>query len=581
MASSARSRDGLTRNTHLMSLGIWGNVRAMQSETRRILYTRRLIACVAGLLWAMAFPNGRVAGFAWIAPGLLLASAAGASPREAFRCGYLAGTVHYLTGLYWLLYMPVPFYPILGWLSLALFLALYPALWTWICWKLWPRRPETALANSEEKGAPGLVVFRLLDGVNWVARTRWAMLCAAGWVSWEMIQARLFSGFPWNLLGASQQSMTLLPQLGAQTGVYGISFLCVWTSVCLFLTGLLLLASAGKRVPWQREIALPLLVVLTLCAKGWTEIMRPAPPSRLFRIALIQPSIPQTMIWNEADGAARFDKLLSMSREALKSKPDLLVWPEAGVPYPIRYDTETRDRTAQLLSGTSTWLCLGSDDVTFGVEPDGQRFTNAHNSAFLMSPDGRLTQSYAKRQLVIFGEYIPLVKWLPFLKYVTPIGSGFTAGKERVAFEIPDRKVRFAPLICFEDMFAVAARDQAQGDLDFLLNLTNDGWFGRSAQQWQHLQNASMRAIETGLPLVRCANNGITGWVDPQGRVRDAGFAEPEGAYGVGIKIIDLPIPHTRPPHTAYRRHGDLFGWICVAWFAIGLVRLRKQIQPG
>ncbi len=538
------------------------------TEKRQIRYLRRLVAGLAGLLWAMAFPNWGVAGLAWIAPGLLLGTAAGASPREAFRCGYIAGVVHYLTGLHWLLHMPVPFYPILGWLALGLFLSLYPALWTWACWKLWPLgKAETDLPKPDQGWLGKLQA--LLQGVAWFDRLRWAFLCAAVWVTWEMVQARLFSGFPWNLLGASQQPMGLITQVAAETGVYGISFLVVWTSVSLLLSALMLLSSPGKKIGWQREMALPFLVVIVLSAKGYIQILLPSPPSRLVRIAMIQPGFSQTMIWNERESARRFETLLSMSREALKQNPDLLVWPEAGVPYPIRYDAETFDATTRLLKGSITWLCLGSDDIQIVTAADGRQSTNIHNSAFLLSPEGKLTQNYAKRQLVIFGEYVPLVKWLPFLKLFTPISGGFTPGEQRVAFELPRKDLRFSPLICFEDMFAGVVRDQAQEDVQFLLNLTNDGWFGQSAQQWQHTANASLRAIENGLPLVRCSNNGITCWVESKGRILDAGFPAPEGAYGKGIKVIDLPIPLQSGPRTFYRRNGDVFGWICVAWVCL------------
>ena len=256
-------------------------------------------------------------------------------------------------------------------------------------------------------------------------------------------------------------------------------------------------------------------------------------------------------------------------------------WPEATVPFPIQYDPVVRQAIRELLEGSSTWLVLGSDDVVLGESPDGESRTNFYNSAFLLNPSGEIVERYAKRQLVIFGEYIPLVRWLPFMKFFTPIGGGFTSGDRRVGFSLSGMDARFAPLICFEDMFSRVVRYQTQQDLDFLLNITNDGWFGESAQQWQHAASASFRAIENGLPLVRCSNNGITCWIDSQGRMSDPRVGPKATPYSEGIQHIVVPLSRTAAKEwTFYRRYGDVFGWGCVA--AVGLMLLNsKRNVPG
>lgn len=418
---------------------------------------RHVLAAVAGALWALAFPNATVAGLAWVAPGLLLLSAVGTDGRTCFRLGYTAGVVHYLTGLYWLVLMPVTFFPILGWLSLGLFLSLYPALWTWLCWRCFPGR------TADDTGS------LLAAGPEWVGRTSWAerlgwtLFTALAWVTWEMIQARLFTGFPWNLLGASQAPMLLVTQMASFTGVYGISFLLVWASSSLLMAALCLLHQPNRRSAWQREMALPFLVVVTVCIFGWFQVISPRKPGTSLHLALVQPSIPQTVIWDDRESDSRFNKILALSRTALERKPDLLVWPEGAVPYPVRYDSMQHAAITNLLAGSQTWLALGSDDVGLTTSSEGARRTNYYNSAFLLSPSGAIEGSYAKRQLVIFGEYVPLVRWLPFLRWFTPITGGFTEGDRRVAFTLPEKKLRFAPLICFEDMFAMVVHDQAPG----------------------------------------------------------------------------------------------------------------------
>ena len=421
---------------------------------------------------------------------------------------------------------------------------------------------------------------------TWRQRMRWSLLCGAAWVTWEMIQSRLLSGFPWYLLGASQQPLSILTHLADRTGVYGISFLVVWTSVCLMLALVLLFAEPGKRLRWQAHALPPFVVILALCSFGWTRLLTVTEPTGSLRVALVQPSFPQTMVWDEGQSAHRFERLLALSRKAMESKPDLLVWPEAALPYPLRYDVQASDAITNLLTGHNTWLCLASDDIVFSQDSSGASHTNIYNSAFLLNPRGQITATYAKRRLVIFGEYVPLLDWLPFLRYFTPISGGFSPGEKRVSFEIPDRGVRFAPLICFEDVFAGAVRDQAQEDVSFLLNMTNDGGFGESAQQWQHVQNASMRAIETGMPLLRCANNGVTCWVESHGQLRDVGVGSRSGTvnsprdqiYGEGYRVIDVPLADNSSHRwTVYRRLGDVFGWTMVGI----LVLASAQKQRG
>jgi apolipoprotein N-acyltransferase len=217
--------------------------------------------------------------------------------------------------------------------------------------------------------------------------------------------------------------------------------------------------------------------------------------------------------------------------------------------------------------------------------------TNYFNSAFLMNPDGRLANIYHKRQLVIFGEYVPFTRWLPFLKWFTPIEGGWTPGDKAGRFEIerrgeaadepnvivldandgsrgrsPHQPVVISPLICFEDVFPGTVRDATDDDTDFLVNLTNDGWFGDSAAQWQHTAAAVFRAVENGRPLVRCANNGVTCWIDVHGRIRQLLADHTGDVHGPGALTVEIPLRPAaeKPVATFYHRHGDWFGWACV-----------------
>jgi len=591
----------------------------LTSFLRELFWRSGYLAAIgAGLLLTAAFPKIGVAGFAWIAPALLMAAAQGKGGGDAFRVGYVAGLAHFLTSLYWLLLMPVVGLPILAWLALSAYLALYPAVWTWIVtrWcepkEFGLRRQVGALEGGDMSphstaGSPGVWPHQ-----TWSGRTLWSLGGAAVWVALEMVRARLLGGFPWNFIGVSQFKMIPLIQIASVTGGYGVSFLVVWLSLALYSATRLILRQPNTRLFWQAEIILPFVTVVALFVFGFARLSAENPPGPALRVTLVQPGIPQTLIWNPAEDARRFRELLAQSAKALlesgnnpltrrtdtlspaggergasgTSPSDLLLWPESAVPETDEATCLTISRFAQ---SNHVWIILNAEDAKYLSDT-----TNYFNAAYLVGPDGRWLQVYHKRKLVIFGEYVPLAHWLPFLKYLTPITGGWTPGDKAVQFQLrvespPSRvenrqndntlsvslgeTIKTSPLICFEDVFPGLARDAASNDVDFLVNLTNDGWFRQSAEQWQHMANAVFRAVENGLPLVRCANNGITCWIDANGRVRETLRDKSGSVYGVGALTVEIPVTDRREP-TFYHRHGDWFGWGCVVW--AGLLAIRR-----
>jgi apolipoprotein N-acyltransferase len=553
---------------------------------------RLVLAALAGLLLASAFPKIGVAGFAWVAPGAMLAVAIGAPGRQAFRLGYVAGLAHYLTTLYWLLNIPVmKLAPISAWLALSGFLALYPALWVWLCWRMYPIKAGQASSLSPGDNPPGralsgagvdwkLALVSALEhflAASWAQRVMWALSCAALWVTWEMVQARLFTGFPWNYLGASQYQMLPVIQIASFTGVYGVSFLAAWFGVSLIGAAAVVLRRSQSPRRWMGEIVLPLLAAGGVAVHGIGQFARSHTPRPTLGIALMQPSIPQRMIWSPEENSKRFDQLLQLSERALTmapgstNKPALLVWPEAATPGFVRWDTNLHNAVANLARRHQVWLVLGADDA---APRAGDPFAHdVFNASFLIGPDGEFRATYRKRRLVIFGEYLPFVRWLPFLERWTGMGS-FASGPGPAPFRAPELNLKTSVLICFEDVFPHGVREYVEDDTDFLLNLTNNGWFGESAAQWQHAANAVFRAVENGVPLVRCSNNGITCWVTPQGRMREPYLPGTTDAYGAGFKVVEVPLlGGTRRERTFYREHGDVFGWGCVAWSALVIGR--------
>ncbi|MGD1089420.1 MAG: hypothetical protein ABR955_11950, partial [Verrucomicrobiota bacterium] len=301
-----------------------------------------LVAIGAGLLLTAAFPKTGIAGFAWIAPALILFAAHGKNPGDAFRAGYVAGLSHYFSSLYWLLLIPyrwhsLPLGPGLGWIALGVYLAFYPAIWVWL------------LAGKTGKG-------------NWAQRNLWSLAGAATWVALEMLRARLFGGFPWNFIGTSQYQLTPLIQIASVTGVYGVSFLVVWASLSFFSAICAIFSRPTSRFAWQPEVFLPLLVVTTTFAFGSFVMRAQIPPASDLRVTLIQPGVPQTLIWNESENANRFRQLLALSENALTNQTDLLVWPEAALP---DFNEESLTAITNLIRTHHVWMIFNADDAVW------------------------------------------------------------------------------------------------------------------------------------------------------------------------------------------------------------------------
>jgi apolipoprotein N-acyltransferase len=529
-----------------------------------------LVAIAAGLLLASAFPGWNIAGFAWIAPAIILLAAQGRRGADAARIGYVAGLVFWLASLNWLLCIPATGLPILGWLALSAFLALYSALWVW------------------------LMAGTLEECHSWTERTLWALGGAAAWVTTEFTRSHFLTGFPWNLLGASQFEQIPLIQIAATTGVWGVSFVVAWFSLTVFSAGRRIIQYPANRYVWQSEIVLPLIGIVLLYVYGMIQQDTLTESKDSLRIALIQPNIPQTAIWSESEDKRRFGHLLTQTQAALTNPVDLVVWPESAVP---AVNDETYATIIKFARTNHVWIILNAED---------DDLTNSYNAAFVIDSSGRWLQVYHKRKLVIFGEYIPLIHWLPFVKYFTTITGAWSAGTEPAYFSItpdsedstsdsdspritvagspdslPRRNIVAFPLICYEDSFPELARNAPGNDLDFLVNLTNDGWFGTRSEQWQHAADSVFRAIENRVPLLRCANNGVTCWIDASGRIRELLADKTGNVHPAGALIFDLPLPAPSDKNqpTFYQRHGDWFAWSCVGISALQLLRFKKQLS--
>jgi len=559
----------------------WKSLDPMNFRWTRSLTTPGVVlAVLAGVALALAFPLPGWSGLAWVAPGCLFFSTLGLGPRRAFWTGYLGGLAHFLISLSWLLNMPFPAGAVAGWLALSAYCAIYFGLWSW--WISQAVAVHDPMESVTPQGSPAwLLAARRWAALDWFTRAGFLALGATLWVGLEMIRGRLLTGFPWNFLGVTQWRNAPLIQVASVAGVYGVSFVVCWISLALASALSLVFLQPQKRFSWTAEARIPLIVLLIVIGIGFRRIF--ADSLREDRVphlslAMVQPSIRQEILWDPKEAPLRFEKLFQLTRQAVSTKPDVLVWPEASSDIDPTTDFP---KIVSLVTNAPTWWIFGGDDVA--RDPNGREL--GYNGAFLLNPKGRFVERYWKRRLVMFGEYVPLVRYLPFLKWLTPVGDGFASGQKPGVFQVKAADdgatgaaidATISPVICFEDVFPHGVWDHVTPETDFLLELTNDGWFSHSGAQWQHCANAAFRSVENGVPLVRCANNGLTCWIDSFGRLRDVQGQLQNDVYGPGFLLASIPLAAsggTASP-TFYHQYGDVFGWFTVA--VTGLVGTRQ-----
>jgi apolipoprotein N-acyltransferase len=289
------------------------------------------------------------------------------------------------------------------------------------------------------------------------------------------------------------------------------------------------------------------------------------------KLRIMQPTLQQDVKFNYAAKAEVMQKYLTLSDRASGPQSTgvrdatILIWPESAFPFFLTREADAMAQIAELLPN-GTVLITGSVRAPDDLRP-GAKVTRAYNSIYVIDHDGSVLSVYDKLHLVPFGEYLPFQNWMEKLGFsqLTKVQGGFIAGARRHPLAIPNAP-RALPLICYEAIFPgdVAARDDRPG---WIVNLTNDGWFGISTGPYQHLQQARLRAIEEGLPVVRAANTGISAVIDPAGRI--------VAQLGLGLEgVLDAGLPQAIPP-TVYAQVGNIPAAILVIAALIVVIRRR------
>jgi apolipoprotein N-acyltransferase len=414
-------------------------------------------------------------------------------------------------------------------------------------------------------------VAAALAALLWTQGLRRLFLFAALLSIAEWLRGHLFTGFPWNALGYAAEPVDGIAQLAAFVGIWGLTFLVVlWMSLpALFGEGRLSLAA--------RLVAIVItLSPLPLWAVGAARLGNADAsfvPGVMVRI--VQPNVPQSDKWRSENAYPMFSDLLSMSSgqavagTADKSAPTHVIWPESSVPFLIDEQPAALNAIAAALSD-DTMVLMGSLRRSPAEGASGK--ARVYNSLFVIDGGGAIRAYYDKTHLVPYGEYLPVEDWLEPLGFrrLVPLPGSFEAGEGPATLPLGSAPP-VSPLICYEAIFPgrVASERERPG---WLLNITNDGWFGESSGPYQHLAQARFRSIEEGLPLLRAANTGISAVIDAHGRIIRR---LPLGEKGVIDSSLPQPIPS--PP---YARMGDLaFFLMAIAAALIGVVpAFRRRV---
>ena len=489
-------------------------------------------ALLSGGLWYAAFPPLEWAGTAWIALIPLLWVCLHVTPREGFRLGWATGAIFWWSTIFWLTEVSWT-----GWFLLALYCATYTGLFGCLA---------VNLLNPARRSHAGYRLAGLL-------------VLPLAWAGLEFMRSVFLTGFAWNPLGGSQYQQLFLIQISALTGVYGVSALIVLINLAIVLTieRYTNPQTRGPR-PWHPEMMVGTLV-LALTAGYGLRVMRsgPADTAHSIRLAAIQPNIPQYEKWSPEFVDHIYARLEALTTMAIESgQPDLVIWPETAVPDYVR-DSRRSYELVRNVTRRGAPLLVGSMDIEWQDDASPRYY----NSSILFDREGRVLEAYDKIHLVMFGEYVPLQRFLPFLRTMTPIEASFDAGREHTIFSVPEKDYPFAALICFEDTVARLARCAVRKGARLLVNQTNVAWFRESPAARQHMTHSVFRAVENRVPVVRAANTGVSGGIDHHGRIHNMIIDTKGKPFVHGFSIIPVQPPPPGDLPTLYTRWGDWFGW--------------------
>ncbi len=512
-----------------------------------------VFASASGLLYPLCFPDYDLGQIAWVFLLPLHFALEGSSLRRAFWLGWLTGVILsiFIAGS-WIVtainfYGKMPILPsYLFVVLLTSYLGLYFAGYALAL--RWLRQRVPALAFL---GAPCI------------------------WVALELLRTYLFTGLPWCLLGYSQYRWLPAIQIADHTGVYGLSFLVVLVNGALTELGLWASrwarrVSAGT-IPWPSPAAAVFGMSITL-VYGYVQLGN-TPKDESITVGVVQPNIDQARKWDATYQDEILERYRRLTVEAADNS-DLVIWPESAMPFMFERVPKLQAILATLVQSQEIPLLYGNPTLRFF--PNGRRYLL--NSAYLLSPTGLILNRYDKQHLVPFGEYIPLHSSLLFFmdKLVEGFGD-YEPGVKPTIFEIHPKSggqaIKFGVVICWEVIFPDLVREIVSQGAVLMTAISNDAWFGRSAAPFQHFSTHVFRAVENRVAFARAANTGISGLIDPQGRILHATPIFQELAVSGTLPVGRVV--------TFYTRYGDVFAYACVVISGILLASAYYQGRQG
>ena len=444
------------------------------------------LAVLSGALASLSFPKFNLSFLAWVSFIPLLFIITNKKPGQSFLLGLIAGFSFNAILIYWIPAVPAHYgnlslvFSLLIYILFVLFLALFWAFFCFLFSKIHQSFPKS--------------IFILAPFL---------------WISFEYILTYFLTGFPWGLIGYSQYKNIYFIQLTAITGIYGLSFVLI-----LFQSLFVFSMNRRKKIHFFVGLALVFLIHLS----GFLSVRENPQTENSFTASVIQGNVSSDIYWNQVSSQEiwnLFERHMDLTRKAHWEGSRLIIWPEFSVPLCFSCSSDIyqdfKETLFEFVQETGRTLLLGTNETT-RTPTD----LNYHNTALCLSPYLSMTQYY-KMHLVPFGEYTPYKKIFFFIEKMTHAIGGITPGTEYTLHQFEGKK--FGSPICYEIIFPNLVRKFVKKGANFLVTITNDGWYGKSSAPYQHFSIAVFRAVENRRYLLRAATTGISGIIDPYGRI--------------------------------------------------------------
>ena len=498
-----------------------------------------LLSAFSGLLLVLSFPRFNFWFLAWVALVPLLVAIRGKRLKVAFGLCFLCGLLAFMGIFYWI--NAVSGFRIREFILLGLYLSCYVGFFGL----------SLNLALTKIKITPVIVAPVL-------------------WVSMEYLRSHAgFLALPWALLGHSQYLNLPVIQISSITGVYGISFLLVMFNAALSE----IIQQQGKGL---KPAVFTLVIILISVGYGFYSLSG-RPTGEKLSVTVIQGNIPNDIKWKREYQLKNFNKHKNLTEEAVKEEgTSLIVWPETAVPGPIPNNQAMSSKLEFLARETQTYLLAGTSFRPKIGKSDNKEKGIYYNSAVLYSPQGDLIGKYDKIRLLPFAEYLP---WRGYFPWPARYGreQDYIKGNKHTVFSLGN--VKMATLICWESIFPDLVRQFVKNGAQFLVNVTNEAWFGKTAAPYQFVAMNVFRAVENRISIVRAANTGISCFIDPHGRLIGKVSSNGKDIFIEGYLTKDIPLLHHK---TLYTRFGDIFAIINVITALIiltmAIVTFRNQM---